>query len=209
MNARHSKSINSAIAQLEVNTEATNLIKEIDLALTKDDVRSDLGTRNSPHWYPGAPVRYLNQVVSDAECLFERLTAHLRERKRKQDASYFRLKRRIDIIGARVYYELWQASLTDAEAELYNQLIVSTKAKCVVWEGVPAPWRAAASYDRLQMNETGLFLFVHCCGFTFCEYKEGVMTGQNARFVPLEQVALAVCAAKDNIETAIELLNNI
>lgn len=202
---KHIDSIHSAIAQLEIHHESATLMKDIAKVLKREDIAQNAETPDNIAWQPGVSVSRLSRHVSAMECQFEYLVAHIKPAL-SSTAAMKKLKHRVNVVGSRLYYELWQASLSPEHQQLYNRLLQATGAKQVVWEGVPAPWREGASYKYIKMMDSGLYLFVHCCGFTFCEYTNGE-AHTKAWSVPLEQVQLALTTATTNIETAVELLH--
>jgi hypothetical protein len=116
-------------------------------------------------------VKQAMSSVDYAEEAALELTEVVTRRKMSPTEEYLQLVIKAQRLGARLYRNLWELSLSDNDKKIMRNLIKRI-ASFSVWEDLPSTM-AGRSYERVLNEMDGTIAFQHVYGVTFMQYKEG------------------------------------
>lgn len=116
-------------------------------------------------------VKQAMASVDYAEDAAMELTEVTVRRKMLVTAEHLQLVIDAQRLGARLYRNLWELSLSDDDKKIMRNLIKRI-ASFSVWEDLPSTM-VGRSYERVFNEMDGIIAFQHAYGVTFMQYKEG------------------------------------
>lgn len=142
--------------------------------------------------------------VTAAEDAAEAFLDVAARRKMSLTQEHHKLLKKIDLMGHRLYRNMWEISLDRRDTNLKNKLLKSLSV-LVIWEDSPCTLDRL-SYEKLAAPLDGVVAYEHCFGVTFMRYDKGKAKG-NCWTVLRHTLENSVAIAKENFSDAVNMLS--
>lgn len=197
---QHESFLSLAHEGQEVGNRICQILAEMDAVKSVQKIAAPLSCDNNDDT---AVIRNAIAFVDYAEDAVIRLTEVTTSRKMVNTSEHLELALATQQLGTRLYRNLWEVSLSDADRKILRQLIRGI-ACLTVWEDIPAPL-SGRSYERVTNAMTGVVAYNHAYGVTFMQYKYGrSASGWSVLRNTLEE---AVAMARSGLSAAVEMLS--
>lgn len=157
---------------LEVGNRVCQILADIDAQKSVQRLSEHL--KGIAHGDTDNEVTALRKAVffvDYAEDAVIELTAVTQRRNIDNTEEHLALAKKAQQLGARLYRNLWELSLSDSDRKNLRLLMQRT-ATLHVWEDIPSPL-LNRSYERVTNKMDGVIAFDHCYGLTYMQYNQG------------------------------------
>jgi hypothetical protein len=165
---QHESFLSLAHEGQEVGNRVCQILADMDAVTSIQRVTTPFSLEDNSDTHV---IRNAVAFVDYAENSIIELTEVTRRRKMSNTPEHLELALRAQQLGLRLYRNLWEIALSDADRKVFRQLI-RRMASLTVWEDIPSSLQGR-SYERITNGMSGTIAYDHAYGVTFMKYKAG------------------------------------